>query len=414
MANKNDKDDNGERERSEEPERAEGDAADVYWPHSFGDFHSWRSDLYSGTSKYLRNIEVSRSLYGASGDVVRRRNTGFLTSYSPSRVAFADQTRTWLDSQSKLTLATFPTRNTVFTSIAAEGVHALSEITNYRLGGASALISSAIVGGSLYNRTLTDRVKGIASDYTTSISALVSGAQLAESSRSFLYENRLSHAGILADQRDLYASGVSVLTDFARAGSAIDSVSPWTVLAPTIEPYLSSRVIRVLAGSAVVETSDDEHAEEAVNREGEEIETRLATIDRAFLEPYRGAISAITVQSEDWRRHVAVSVRELMEHLLRKLAPDAELQSYYQNPTNSEYRDGNFTRHARLSYVFRNALSGNYARMAEQDIELVEATFYPANTAIHTLVAPFSEADMRLFISRIKGCLLVVLTAAES
>ena len=73
--------------------------------------------------------------------------------------------------------------------------------------------------------------------------------------------------------------------------------------------------------------------------------------------------------------------------------------------------DGDFKRNARLRYIFREIATESYAKMAEQDIKLAEATFFPSNDIVHKL-SSLSEHQMRVFCRRVQGCVSVVLEVA--
>ena len=101
----------------------------------------------------------------------------------------------------------------------------------------------------------------------------------------------------------------------------------------------------------------------------------------------------------------------MFDHLLRQLAPDTSLHSFFDDPSK-EMADGEFRRNARLRYIFRDVGTGSYAKMAEQDIKIAEATFFPSNAVVHELGSALSEHQMRVLWRRIQGCVSVVLEAA--
>ena len=90
---------------------------------------------------------------------------------------------------------------------------------------------------------------------------------------------------------------------------------------------------------------------------------------------------------------------------------DSDLRSFLEDP-ESDMVNREFKRNARLRYIFREVATGSYAQMAEQDIKLAEATFFPSNDIVHRLSSPLSEKQMRVFWRRIQGSVSVVLEAA--
>jgi hypothetical protein len=143
------------------------------------------------------------------------------------------------------------------------------------------------------------------------------------------------------------------------------------------------------------------------------VEPKLSAVSLTLLAPYRGAIAALAAAGPDWPRHVGGSLRILIDELLVALAPDPDLRSFFSDPTQ-HMEDGKFTRRARLVYIFREVAHGTYARMVEEDINMTLATFFPANTSVHTLVPTLDERQGRVFLRRVQGCLGTILATRES
>ena len=183
--------------------------------------------------------------------------------------------------------------------------------------------------------------------------------------------------------------------------------------APTIEPYSATRTTAVLAGI------DDETLDQlavtdtdgVLDRLGDTLISRLESVNPELAQVYEEGMTAMKSGQQGWIRHAAVSFRTMFVHLLRHLAPDSDLRSFLQDP-ESEMVNGEFKRNARLRYIFREVATGSYARMAEKDIKLAEATFFPSNDIVHRLSSPLSEKQMRVFCRRIQGSVSVVLEAA--
>ena len=207
----------------------------------------------------------------------------------------------------------------------------------------------------------------------------------------------------------------NVHEQFARVPAVTDLLPPWLLQAPTLEPYLATRALAITehAGWEVLDRERDVEAESVIRIMGDELEARLVAVGQEFLEPYQGAFSALQAQNPDWCRHASASVRELMDKLLARLAPDKDLRAHFPNPTSQQMKAGAFTRRAQLQLIFRGVAVEAYAKMAEKDIDLVLATFYPANDGVHTLIPALTEKQMWVFWRRIQGCLSTVLQAAD-
>lgn len=208
------------------------------------------------------------------------------------------------------------------------------------------------------------------------------------------------------------AQGIRV--ELCRLATLIPAPATWLTYAPTIEPYVATRLLGVVQGAGweIIEDAKDPEAEGLLDEHGSEVEARLAVVSPALIEPYRGALAALQARNPDWCRHASVSVRELMDHLLELLAPDEQLRSHFGSEAAAHIENGKFKRKAQLHFIFRHVAVGAYERMAEIDIELIAATFYPANSGVHTLVPALTEPQMKVFLARVRGCLLTLLAAA--
>ena len=182
--------------------------------------------------------------------------------------------------------------------------------------------------------------------------------------------------------------------------------------APTIEPYAAAQVIGVVAGleDEILDRFAVPDTDEFLDELGDELLSRLQAVSPELADVYREAIAAIESGHHGWIRHAGVSSRTLFDHLLRHLAPNSDLQTFLEDP-ESDMINGEFKRNARLRYIFRDIATGDYVRMAEEDIKLAEATFFPSNEIVHKL-SSLSEKQMRVFWRRIQGCVSVVLEAA--
>src|SRR5207249_457412 len=147
-------------------------------------------------------------------------------------------------------------------------------------------------------------------------------------------------------------TAAAAMKAIGQDSALFDKLPHWLQHAPSIEQYTAARAFAVVAGSGpeVLRESVDPEAEAVLQRVGDELETRLASLDAAFVQPYRGAHAALTDRRPDWQRHVATSLRELVDHLLRRLAPDGELATFFANPGDL-FQNGEFTRKAQLRFI---------------------------------------------------------------
>lgn len=183
--------------------------------------------------------------------------------------------------------------------------------------------------------------------------------------------------------------------------------------APIVEPYAATRATAVLAGldDKILDQLAVADTDELLDELGDELMLRLRAVNPELAQVYQEGIAAIKSGHRGWIRHAGVSFRTMFVHLLRQLASDSDLRLFLKDP-ESDMVDGEFTRNARLRYIFREVAIGSYAQMAEEDIKIAEATFFPSNKIVHSLSSPLSDKQMRVFFRRIQGSVSVVLEAA--
>jgi hypothetical protein len=184
--------------------------------------------------------------------------------------------------------------------------------------------------------------------------------------------------------------------------------------APIIQPYSATRATAVFAGidEVILDQLAVPAIDEILDELGGDLEGRLEEVNPDLLRLYQEGITAMKSGHQGWIRHANVSFRALFKHLLRELAPDQDLRSFLEDP-ESHMIKGEFKRDAQLHYIFRDVAAGAYARLAEQDIQFAEATFYPMNDEVHRLSSVLSDKQMRVLCRRIQGSISVVLEAAD-
>jgi Predicted pPIWI-associating nuclease len=327
----------------------------------------------------LLNIDVSK--FQGLADTALGAQKDFATSLAPN-LGFG-----------LLGLKTFENGINAINTIARSQVHSLL----------------AISAPKLDFRELNASIARLNSFSTIPTSALFSSAtaDAAFKLSSSVAMNR-SISSLFAQQSNFFTSGIDALTELAKQSSGI-ALSPWIAAAPAVEPYSSARALAITSGRDITVAIDTD-AESALTVATTDLELRLASIHRSLATAYRGAIGVLRDQKDDWQRQTAVSFRELVKHLVRLLAPNDALEGYFENSAEKK-ENGQFTRRSQLQYIFRNVAYGAYGLMAEKDIDIALATFFPINEAVHTLEAPLDDLQMEVLARRIEGCISVILAA---
>jgi hypothetical protein len=208
----------------------------------------------------------------------------------------------------------------------------------------------------------------------------------------------------------LAASATDVYKSIAQEANRLSTIPLWLVQAPAVQPYSAARALSVLADLPA--PTMDPGADAILDDLDAGLEARLRAISPALVEPYRGAITALRIQGPDWPRHVASSLRILVDNLLELLAPDEHVVEFFEQPDHYK-ESGKFTRRARLVFLFRNVARGSYEKMANHDIDMTLATFFPEHAAVHTLLPALDRRQATVLVRRVQGCIATLLATRE-
>lgn len=207
-------------------------------------------------------------------------------------------------------------------------------------------------------------------------------------------------------------AGEAVLERLCVSPERVDALHDWHLQAPTVVPYVGAASLVTFHSANLVLPGDIGPLDSLLDDVGDSIEHRLADVSATLVSPYQGARSALAAAGPDWRRHLGASLRSLVDGLVDALAPDDELLLFFASP-DEHRQDGRFTRRAKLTFIFREVAVDGYAQMAENDIEMALATFYPTNAAVHELTSTLTERQGRVLLRRVQGCLMTILATRE-
>lgn len=355
--------------------------------------------------------------------IMPRVNTFEAITENPSSILFDNQNSAYLtnslvvDSTSSILNKTASMAATVrattesLFSIDREGISVFSTDTPLTIPASERSVSiDSVSQNSLV--TLSDRIQGNVSTFNDLLDTSLATSRL---NAEIFARPATDHTSHLANVNESFTLLNTLSANVYNDMSSIQTLDTegFIFKAPTIEPYAATCAIAVIEGinEETLEELSVESADEFLDNLGDELDSRLQMVDPNLSETYREGIAAIESGHQGWIRHAGVSFRTMFDHLLRHLAPDTNLHSFFDNSENNMIK-GEFSRNARLRYIFRDIATGSYTKMAEQDIKISEATFFPSNDIVHSLSSPLSDKQMRVFCRRIQGSVSVVLEAA--
>ena len=139
----------------------------------------------------------------------------------------------------------------------------------------------------------------------------------------------------------------------------------------------------------------------------------LERVDSQFVTMYMGAVEALESDNPDRSRHVLTSLRELWNHLLRKLAPKKDVMEWIKEHGGQGYlHDGQPTRHAKIRYALRDLEDEPLGDFLEADTEAM-VKLYTLYGRLHGLDTGVSDEQLRAITFKTESYLGYILRVRE-
>lgn len=205
------------------------------------------------------------------------------------------------------------------------------------------------------------------------------------------------------------------LAESIRSYSDISQLPSFALPGATREVFVTGHAIGVLREAE--EPDEDQKAAQVQLVTEVEAETSvcielLQALDPALATPYLGAREALQTRNPDRARHILSSLRELWNHLLRRIAPDDRVLAWLPGGDQELVHEGRPTRKARVLYVCRELNHGPLAEFLDQDtralVKLVE--FF---NRVHELQPELTDKQLRALLLRTDSWLTYILQIWE-
>ncbi len=209
------------------------------------------------------------------------------------------------------------------------------------------------------------------------------------------------------------AASYGSLAGSLREVSDITRLPAFVLPGATREIYTTSFALKTLRPWG---ERDEEEAETEFQFVAEaELETSdciilLQQVDPSLAGPYIGARDALNGNSADRARHILTSLRELWNHLLRRLAPDDLVTAWILSLANQKdlLHEGKPTRRARVLYVCRELYNDPLSEFVIQDtkalVKLIE--FF---NRVHELETKLTDEQLRAILLKSDPSLMYIL-----
>lgn len=122
---------------------------------------------------------------------------------------------------------------------------------------------------------------------------------------------------------------------------------------------------------------------------------------------WQGALDAYNSDSVDKIRHFSISVRELFDHVIRKLAPNDEVSRWTDK--KSFYQNGKPTRGARLHYISRHIPNDRLKDFIDEDVKAALELIQLLHKGAHELNSGFTETQLKVLKTKAESALKFIL-----
>lgn len=222
----------------------------------------------------------------------------------------------------------------------------------------------------------------------------------------------LSGASVSALRDHLSVLSVAASTTWKNYDTVIAMPQSTAVLdwlrRPATELYNATQVVAAISLEPDAEVERDEEIEAGIDEMNDAFEARLRRLNPELVHLYRGGVEALERGGTDWQRHTTVSFRELLTHVLHKLAPDDEVKKI---ATQDEIVRDKPTRIVRLRYIYGTVANGAVTDFFAADVKAAIKLFDFLNDGTHRLGVCATPPQLRFIKSRLVGLVSSMLEA---
>ena len=209
------------------------------------------------------------------------------------------------------------------------------------------------------------------------------------------------------------AASYGSLAESLREISDITRLPAFVLPGATREIYTTSFALETLRPW---DEGDEDEAETEIQFVAEaELEASgcialLQQVDPGLARPYIGARDALYGNNADRARHILISLRELWNHLLRRLAPDDLVAAWIPGVPNQKdlLHDGKPTRRARVLYVCRELNNDPLTDFLMHDTRALVKLIELFNR-VHELEAALTDEQLRAILLKTDSWLMYIL-----
>ena len=217
----------------------------------------------------------------------------------------------------------------------------------------------------------------------------------------------------------LESSIANVAASYGNLAESLRDISDITRLPAFVLPGATREIYTTSFALETIlpwDERDEEEAETEIQLVAEaELETSgcialLQQVDPGLARPYIGARDALHGKNADRARHILSSLRELWNHLLRRLAPDDLVAAWIPGESNQKdlLHEGKPTRRARVLYVCRELNNDLLTDFLMHDTRALVKLIELFNR-VHELETALTDEQLRAILLKTDSWLVYIL-----
>lgn len=206
---------------------------------------------------------------------------------------------------------------------------------------------------------------------------------------------------------DSFTANYRLLVDFTNHQPITEVLKPDIIQYPSHEVYREAELLEQITVPEDEQAVSDKYEVIPIPEE-RSLEDWLGEINSGFPSLLQGARAVLNTDNPDRARHVTVSLRELIGHILHQFAPNDEIKTWSTN--SSDYDDeGKPTRRARLLYICREINFDPLSDFVDADVKSVLTLIKVLNAETHVIPCRLTYQQLQALIDRTESCLLFLL-----
>ena len=223
---------------------------------------------------------------------------------------------------------------------------------------------------------------------------------------------------IMADvQRSMttFKSSYRQLVESLRSGADIVEMPAFVLPGATQEVSMGGYALKVLHPGTETEEREEVEAHSGFGDtpENPNLIALLGSVGMGLVDTYRGAVQALNGDNPDRSRHVLSSLRTLLDHLIRKLAPKHKVREWVvERGYDSYLHNGIPTRRAQILYISKDIENEPLTKFIEADTKTVEE-LYSLYNRLHGIGTGISDLQLRAIVLRTESYLEYTLRVRE-